>query len=579
MSEAAAAAAGEAPDAWDTAFDLVVLGAGVGGLTAALVAAIEGRSVLLVEKSGWVGGTSARSSGTVWIPDNPAMRQAGITDDAAEAHRYLAALAGERTDPALWEAFLDAGPQMLEFLDAHTDVRFQPLTGAPDYRQDLPGAAPGWRPLEPLAFDGSTLGRHFAELGWPLPELMLLGGMMVTRGEVARLLKLGKSWDALALAMRLVTRYALDRLRHRRGTRLVLGNALVARLYRNLLDRRATVWLAATTAELVHADGRVQGLVVQREGGRQRVQARLGVVMAGGGFPASPELRQRYLPEPVAEHTAAFEGCTGDTIALAQQVGGALGAVGEDNALWFPSSIATRRDGSTAVYPHIVLDRGKPGLVAVNAAGRRFVNEAASYHEFTRAMYRSHRQVACIPAYLVCDRRFVRKYGLGMIRPRTMSLRRDIASGYLKVGDTLEELAGRIGVDAAGLAETVRMHNEATLTGSDPEFHKGENPFDRANGDAEHGPNPCLGPIEKPPFCAVAVVPTPLGTSLGLATTTGGQVIDAEGRPIAGLYACGNDQQSAFGGEYPGAGAELALGMTFGYLAARHAGQTASPSG
>jgi succinate dehydrogenase/fumarate reductase flavoprotein subunit len=558
----------------EEAYDLVVVGAGVGGLTAALVAALSGLRALVVERSHQVGGTSARSSGTVWIPDNPYQRREGIIGDARQALAYLDALAGERSERKLREAFVSAGAEMLEFLEARTDLRFNPYPGQPDYRQELPGAAPGWRPLEPLPFDGRTLGRHFDEIGWPLPELMLLGGMMITRGEAARLSQLGRSWDALRLAVGLVTRYVADRLRHRRGTRLVLGNALVARLYGNLLERGVPVWLRCTPERLLVADERVQGLVLMREGSEIRVSARKGVVLAGGGFPASPELRARYLPSPTPEYTPAFEGCTGETLRLGQEAGGALGSPSEDNGLWFPSSVATRKDGSTAVYPHIVLDRAKPGLIAVNTAGRRFVNEAVSYHEFTRAMYRSHRRMPCIPAQLVCDRRFVWKYGLGMIRPRTLSLRRYIASGYLKKGDTLAELARGINVDGDGLAETVRAHNEFAQAGVDSEFGKGGNLYDRSNGDPEHAPNPCLGPIATPPFYAVAVVPTPLGTSLGLRTDEQGRVLDGQGRPVQGLYACGNDMHSPVGGEYPGAGAQLGLAMTFAYLAARHAAQT-----
>jgi succinate dehydrogenase/fumarate reductase flavoprotein subunit len=395
--------------------------------------------------------------------------------------------------------------------------------------------------------------------------------MMVTRGEAARLLRLGTSWDSLRLAARLLARHVADRVRHRRGTRLVLGNALVARLYKNLLDRGVAVRRETVVSRLAVRDGGVQGVVIRREGEEIPIDGRHGVVLAGGGFPASSAWRERYLPAPTPRFTPAFEGCTGDTLVLAQSVGAALGPPGEDNALWFPSSVARRKDGSMAVYPHIVLDRAKPGLIAVSSAGKRFVNEAASYHEFTRAMYRENRRVPCIPAFLVCDRRFVWTYGLGMVRPRTPLLRAHVRRGYLHLADTLRRLAGEIGVDPDGLVDTVTAANECARTGIDPEFHKGENSYDRGNGDPANAPNPCLGSITTPPFCALAVVPTPLGTSLGLSTNVSAQVLDGGGRPIPGLYACGNDMHSPFGGEYPGAGAQLALAMTFGYVAARHA--------
>jgi succinate dehydrogenase/fumarate reductase flavoprotein subunit len=559
------------PTRWDEAYDVVVLGAGAGGMTAALVAALEGRRTLLIEKSDQVGGTTARSSGTVWIPNNPEQRRLGITGDAETARTYLDALVDGRAEPALRQAFIAAGPEMLQYLETHTDLRFQMYRHAPDYRQELPGAAEGGRPLEPLPFDGRSLGRDFDRVRWPLPELMLFGGMMVTRGEVARLVRIGKSLDSFLLGARLLSRFLLDRMRYRRGTRLVLGNALAARLFKNLLDRRVAIWFNGKTTRLIRDAGRACGLVVLRDGAEVRVRAASGIILAGGGFPASPELRERYLPKPVAEYTSAFEGCAGDTLLLAQEIGASLGPGGEDNAFWFPSSIATRKDGSTAVYPHIVLDRGKPGLIAVNSAGRRFVNEAVSYHEFTRAMYRSHGRVQSIPTWLVCGRRFIWKYGLGMIRPLTPVLKPFIRTGYLRVADSLEALARRIGVDAAGLVETIRMYNERARTGVDTEFGKGSNAYDRAAGDPAQSPNPCLGPIEGPPYYAVAVVPTPLGTSLGLLTDAHARVLDGAGRPIAGLYACGNDMHSVMGGEYPGAGAQLGLAMTFGYLAAMHA--------
>lgn len=543
----------------DAEYDLIVIGAGAAGMTAALVGAIEGARVLLLERTTRVGGTSARSSGTLWIPA-----------DTAAAAAYLDALVGDKANRRLRQAFLAAGPSMIAYLEKHAGFAFRPYPHHPDYRQEMPGAALGTRPLEPPPFDGRLLGDEFARVAWPIPELMLLGGMMVTRGEAARLLRAYKSPADALLGARLLLRYVADRLRHPRGTRLVLGNALVARLFKRLLERRVALWFTAKTGRLIVEDGRVRGAEIQHSGKDLRVRANRGVVLAGGGFPASPTLRERYFPQPVARHTPAHEACTGETLRLGTEAGGILGPAGEDNALWFPSSVAERRDGSTAVYPHIVLDRAKPGLVAVGAAGLRFTNEAVSYHEFTRAMYRTSN----VPAWLVCDRRFLWRYGLGMIRPMTLRLRRYVANGYLHEAGTIEALARSIGVDRAGLAETVRRHGEFARSGVDADFGKGGNAYDLANGDntaSARRPNACLGPIDKPPFYAVRVEPTPLGTSLGLLTDEHGRVLNGAGAAVEGLYAVGNDMHSVMGGEYPGAGAQLGPGMTFAYLAALHA--------
>lgn len=540
----------------DDEYDLIVLGAGASGMTAALVAAIEGLRPLVVESTSQVGGTSARSSGTLWIPT-----------DTEAAGRYLDALVGDKADRRLRRAFLETGPAMIEYLRQHAGFEFRPYPHHPDYRQELPGAALGGRPLEPPAFDGRELGERFGRVASPIPELMLFGGMMVTRAEAARLLRAHRSPPAAWLGAQMLARYLADRLRHPRGTRLVLGNALVARLFFNLLRRKVPIWFSARTERLIVEGGRVRGVEVRQEGQSGAVRAKLGVVLAGGGFPASREMRERHLPTPVAQHSPAAEACVGETIRFGIEAGGVLGAAAGDNALWFPSSVAPRRDGTTAVYPHIVLDRAKPGLVAVNASGRRFTNEAASYHEFTRAMYRT----SSVPAWLVCDRVFLWRYGLGMIRPMTLFLEPFVRNGYLKTSATVEGLARAVGVDAASLAETVRRHGELARRGVDDDFGKGGNAYDRANGDPEHRPNPCLGAVALAPFYAVRVEPTPLGTSLGLVTNAFGEVLDKDARPVGGLYAVGNDMNSVMGGEYPGAGAQLGPGMTFAYLAARHA--------
>lgn len=549
-------------------FDFVVVGSGVAGLTAAVTAALAGARVLVVEHLETIGGTSARSSGTVWVPGSHLLGEAA-DEDARRAGTYLATLVGNRGEARMWRTFLDAAPKMMRDLTERADLAFRPFMSAPDYRQDIEGAASGGRPLEPLAFDGRRLGADFGRLAPPLPELTVFGGMMVTRGEAADLLRADRSPRGAWLGARLTARYLADRLSHPRGTRLVLGNALVARLLATATHHGVRVWTGAKPTALRQDGDRVAGLDVTHEGRVRPVNAARGVVLAGGGFPANGDWRAAHLPSPTATHTPASPGADGSSLSLGLSAGGALGPDGEENALWFPSSLATRADGSTAVWPHIVLDRAKPGLVAVGSDGRRFVNEALSYHEFVRAMYRARERA--IPAWLVVDRAFIARYGLGLIRPRTPSVKRHVRSGYLIEGASVAELAARIGVPADALEATVAEANAAAANGVDDAFAKGETVYERAGGDPAVRPNPCLGPIATAPFYAVKVVPTPLGTSRGLDADAHARVLDADGAPIEGLYVCGNDMHSAFGGEYPGAGAQLGQGMTFGWLAARHA--------
>lgn len=564
---------------WDEQVDLLVLGTGAGGLSAAVTGAHEGLSVLVLEKTEYLGGTTAYSAGTCWIPNNHFQRAAGVTDDAQVAAGYLDRLVGDKAPRAVRASYLRNGGAAIDYLD-RVGVRFWHSKTVVDYHPEIDGASLGGRALEPQTFDGRILGReNFGRVRPPVPEFALFGGtMMVRRAEVNQLLTLLQgSPKAAPLALRLGARWAKDRLTYRRGTRLAMGNALVANLFHRLVERDGRVWFHATATRLVTGEaGRVIGAVVAYQGRELRVGVRRGVVLAGGGFAASPQWRAEYLPRPTPQYTRAADGSTGDTLSLGRSVGGALSAPQDDNAFWFPSSITRRKDGSVAVFPHI-WDRAKPGIVAVGADGGRFVDESVSYHRFVRAMYAT----GTVPAWLILDSRSLRRYGLGMIRPQLPKpyLRKYLRSGYLHVAPTIRELAERIGVDADGLDRTVVEANRSAATGVDAEFGKGTSPFGLQYGDPRQTPNAGLGPIEQAPFYAMALVPTPLGTSLGLRTDGDARVLDAAGTPIPGLYACGNDAASMSAAEYPGAGCQVGAGLTFGYVAARHAARpTTTPA-
>lgn len=557
---------------WDDSYDVIVAGTGAGGMSAALTAAIEGLSVLLVEKHDQVGGSTAISGGAVWIPMNAQTEAAGHPDDEDKVWRYMQATVANAAPVEMQKAFLRNGPLALEFLSKHTDVQLVARTYSPDYYPDRDGANLGGRSLDPLPFDGRKLGAHFAELRDPLPEFTVLGGMMVNMTDARDLLAATRSFVAWKASMKLVLRYWADRLRgYHRGTRLLLGNALAARLFKSVLDRRIPYWLSSPAEKLLRdANGRVVGLQVRREGRLVSLRARRGVVMATGGFPWDAQLRAELYPEPTGPWSMSPEQNSGDGIRMAREAGGVLGPVGSSPAFWTPISILKRPDGSELRYPHLVWDRAKPGLMAVNASGRRFVNESTSYHEFVRGMYRSHLDVPTLPAFLICDNDFIERWGLGLALPGGRPREHLVRAGYLYRAGTLEALAAQMGTDTAGLNASADQFNRAAESGRDEAFGKGSTSYNQYLGEPGYSPNPCLGPLARGPFWGVKVYAGDIGTAYGVQCNEQAQALDANGRVIAGLYAAGNDMHSVMGGEYPAPGITLGPALTFGWVAAQH---------
>jgi succinate dehydrogenase/fumarate reductase flavoprotein subunit len=554
-------------------YDVVVVGGGAGGMTAAAVAAAQGLRVLLIEKTEFVGGTTAWSGGMVWIPGNAKMREVGLSDSLVDAARYLAGTVPEADNADLRETFLSRGAEAIAYLEENTEVRLQPVKTYPDYYPDLPGATAGGRVLEPVVFDGTRLGADFRRLRPPLPEFTLFGSMMVNRSDIPHLRKVGRSLRSTLRTMRLVSEYALQRLRSPRGTTLHLGNALAARLYASLLARKVEILFATQVETLSIGQGAVRGVTIATPSGQRSVIARNGVVLATGGFSHDATLRARLFPAAAGLVSATASAGTGDGLRLGIDGGGSLATAVADPAYWVPASLFARADGSRGVFPHTVTDRAKPGVIAVNAAGWRFVNEALSYHEFVRAMLRDGNGAPDRPFHLICDRHFLWTYGLGRIQPFTANISRHVDSGELKQEPTIARLAAAIGVDGSALTATVETFNVHARDGRDPEFGRGGTIYQRHLGDAAHRPNPCVAPIEQAPFFALRIHPADLGTAIGLRTDRNAQVLREDGRAITGLYACGNDMGSIMNGNYPGPGITLGPALTFGYLAGRHLGR------
>ncbi len=543
-------------------------------MTAALVGSIEGLQVLVCEKADQVGGITATSAGTVWVPGSSQSHRAGVPDTTEQARRYLDSAISHGAEShlrSLRETFLETGARTIDYLEQKTEVAFVAAAAHPDYLSNHPGAAHGGRALNALPFDGRLLGKDFARIRPARPEFMVLGGMMVAKADIPALLKPFASGANFLHVARLLLRHGSDRLRYRRGTRLVMGNALVGRLFASLRKRSTPILFATRLVELLLDDGHVIGAAIEGSDGRKVIHARKGVVLATGGVGWNDRLRQRLFPQQAQDYSLAPATSTGDGLEAAERLGATLERGPGTGGLWMPVSALRGQNGHLSLFPHIILDRAKPGLLAVNRAGRRFTNEADSYHAFVEAMLAEESSETGVPAHLICDRSFIKDYGIGFIHPGTLNLKPFLTAGYLVKGADAPALARSIGVDPAALARTIADYNHYAVTGTDDAFGRGGSDLNRFNGDPGNKPNPCMRPIAAGPLFAVAVWPADLASSSGLRVDADARVLRPDDTPISGLYACGNDAASIFEGAYPGPGTTLGPAIVFGWRAAMHA--------
>lgn len=539
--------------------DVVVVGAGGAGMTAALAAAHHGLRTVVVEKSAYFGGSTARSGGGVWIPNNHALRAAGVPDSLEDARTYLASIVGDVVPEERRNAFLERGPEALEFVRDHSAVDFMWVPEYSDYYPEAPGGRAIGRSVEPRPVNGKLIGAELARLHPPYAKAP--AGMVVTQADYRWMSLAMRTLKGPITTLRIVAGRMLNLLLRR--PMYAMGAALAIGLRKGLLDAGVPVWYDTELTELLLDDGRVAGVRLRREDAEVTVRARRGVVLASGGFEKNLEMREKYQRSPITtDWTTGAESNTGGGIEAGIAAGADIALM--DDAWWGPTIPLTGG-------PYFCLsERNLPGAIIVNQAGKRYANEASPYVDAVHAMYDGEAAtgVGHVPSWMILDQRYRNRYLFAGLGPRQPFPGRWYKHGTLFKSDTVEGLAEQIGVDPAGLAETVRRFNEMARTGVDTDFHRGDSAYDKYYGDPTNKPNPCLGPIDEAPFYAVKIVPGDLGTKGGVVTDEHARALRPDGSVIPGLYAAGNASSAVMGNTYAGAGSTIGPAIVFGYLAA-----------
>jgi len=523
-----------------------------------------GARVVILEKSPVYGGATAMSGGVVWVPDNPQMKNRGISDSREEGLEYLRGITEGRVRDERLVAYVDNAKRVLAYFEGHSHVRLDSLDQYTDYYPERPGGKPGGRSMEPVPFDASCLGEQFERLRSPHPQSQVLGRFGISAREAHTYL-VNDLRSKLLLFWRLV-QYGLRWPKRRgfsRDTRLYAGNALMGRLRRSLMDRDVPIWLEVGAEELVVEDGRVTGVLT--DDGR-RIRAERGVLLGAGGFESNAQMRGQHQPRILTEWTASSPFSMGMGIQLGRAAGGVVDLM--DEAWWTP----TTRIPKGRVAWVLVVEKNLPGGLFVDGEGRRFTNEAAPYLDVVKGMLANGGVPVC---WMIFDAEFRRLYPVGPVAPGYAQpdsrVSRRLLEGFLTRAPSLPELAEKLELPADTFQATIERFNAMAARGVDEDFGRGESLADRYYGDPRVQPNPCLRPLTRAPFYAIPVYPGDLGTKGGLVTDPSARVLNAEGSPIPGLYAAGNTSSAVMGPSYPGAGGTIGPALTFGFIAAETA--------
>ncbi|SNS69653.1 3-oxosteroid 1-dehydrogenase [Rhodococcoides kyotonense] len=538
-------------------YDIVVVGSGAGGMTAALTAAHRGLRVVVIEKASHFGGSTARSGGGVWIPGNEALEADGVDDTPEAAREYLHAIIGDVVSKERIDTYLERGPEMLGFVLRTSPLKMQWVPGYSDYYPEAPGGRVGGRSVEPTPFDASRLGSEIENLEPDYGKAPL--NVVLTQADYRKINLVRRHPNGIARIARVGMRWLRAKLtgQHLLGR----GQALAAALRAGLLDAGVPVLLDTPMDELLLEDGRVRGVT----SGDRIFRAALGVVLASGGFEHNETMRKQYQREPIGtEWTVGAKANTGDGIRAAQNLGAAVDLM--DDAWWGPSIPLTGGPW------FCIAERTLPGGIMVNASGRRFLNEAAPYVEAVHRMYGGEYGIGDgpgenIPTWMIIDQRYRDRYIFAGLQPKKRFPSRWIEAGVVVQGATIAELAAKTGLPASELTETIQRFNGFARSGVDEDFGRGTSGYDKYYGDPTNKPNPTLGALDKPPFYAVQMVPGDLGTKGGLVTDADARVLRDDGSVIDGLYAVGNASAPVMGHTYAGPGATIGPAMTFAYLA------------